>query len=218
ELQQAEELGREVEAWLAKPAQPLASARRAAAMNVDGKPDEWTAIPWTPFGRGPAQAKWQWDDRNLYILLAVTDPALERSPVLMRTPHCYTGDHVDLFLTLLPASADRPYGPADTHVSVDLSGNVELHHQNPRIRGDEPSYKSRRSRLSAASVASTPNGYLMELALSHEDTWLNATPGALIACSIVVTDHGERQMLLRPSRVLGYQAVQPTWPRIELSP
>jgi hypothetical protein len=42
--------------------------------------------------------------------------------------------------------------------------------------------------------------------------------GALIACSLMVTDRGDCSMLLRPAANPGTLAVQPTWPCIELSP
>jgi hypothetical protein len=136
----------------------------------------------------------------------------------MQTPHLYTGDHADIFVTPVPAGAERPYGPADTHFSVDLSGNVELHFQNPRHRGEEPEWRSRRSAVSRAAVVRTEKGYVIEMALSHDDTWVNPREGAIVACSMVVTDHGDRQMMLRQARLQGYLSVQPAWPCIELAP
>jgi hypothetical protein len=201
------------------PPSPVARAARArSAVQVNGNAAEWAAVPVVAFGRGPASAKWQWDDKNLYVLLAVTDPQIERSAGMMYLPHLYTGDHVDIFLTPQPASAERPYGPADTHISVDLNGRVEFHHSNPRIRGNQPEWRTTPAKLSRAAVTPTPTGYNMEIALAHEETLLQPVAGALIACSLMVTDRGDCPMLLRPAANPGTLAVQPTWPCIELSP
>jgi hypothetical protein len=178
----------------------------------------WAAIPAVPFGRGPATAKWRWDDKHLYILLTVTDPQVERAPGTMYLPHLYTGDHVDIFLTPQPAAAERPYGPADTHISVDLNGRVEFHHNNPRIRGSQPEWRTTPAKLSRATVTPTANGYVMEIALTHDETKVVPAAGAVIACSLLVTDRGARSLMLSPSANPGTLAVQPTWPCIELAP
>jgi hypothetical protein len=199
--------------------QPIARASRALSpIRIDGRPDEWAAIPTVSFGRGPASAKWQWDDKHLYVLLTVTDPQLERSAETMYLPHLYTGDHVDIFLTSQPAAVERPYGPSDTHLSVDLNGRVEFHHNNPRIRGSQPGWRTTPAKLSRAAVTPTATGYVIEIALAHEETLVQPAARAVIACSFVVTDRGDRQMVLRPAPLPGTLAVQPTWPCIELAP
>ena len=134
----------------------------------------------------------------------------------MRTPHCLMGDHVDVFVTAAPISAERPYGPGDVHLSIDLSGHVRIHHQNPRVRGDKSVDGTQEAKSSKAMVVETGDGYLMEIALAHDETWVNPVAGAVVACSVVVTDHGAKQMMLKPSPLRGYLAVQPSWPAIEL--
>jgi hypothetical protein len=199
------------------PARPIARVPRAKGeIQIDGNPSDWTAIPAVAFERGPASAKWQWDEGNLYLLLTVTDPVVERSAGTMYLPHLFTGDHVDVFLTPDPAVAERPYGEADMHISVDLSGRVFLHHNNPRIRGDRPEWLTTPAKRSRAAVSLTADGYVMELALAHEETLVKPTPGAIIACALRVTDRGAPQMVLRAGGLPGNLAVQPTWPCLQL--
>jgi hypothetical protein len=93
---------------------------------------------------------------------------------------------------------------------------VEIHPQNPRLRDElRPDWR-RPARASRAAVAPIEGGYRMEIAVNHDESWIDPTAGARIACSVVVTDHGERQMTLQPARVTGAIEVQPTWPIVEL--
>jgi hypothetical protein len=224
ELQAAEAVAQGIEQGIAGkqilPARaPSAVAVRAnREIKVDGRDDEWRQVRATPLRPERATVRWQWDDRNLYVFLEVRDPILERSPGQVHMPNCFVLDHVDLFVSALPAAAERPYDAADTHFSVDLSGRVEVHPQNPRLRDEHRPDWRRPARTSRAAVVPVEGGYRMEIALSHEETWIDPTPGARIACSVVVTDHGERQMMLQPPGVAGAMEVQPAWPIVELGP
>jgi hypothetical protein len=191
--------------------------RTRGEYKIGGRDDQWRDVPATPLRPKRATIRWQWDDRNLYVLLEVRDPMLERSPGRIHMPHRFVRDHVDLFVSALPASAERPYDAADTHFSVDLAGQVVVHPQNPRLRDESRPDWHHPARQSRAAVLPIEGGYRMEIALSHEESWIEAVPGARIACSVEVTDHGERQMALQPTQVAGTMAVQPTWPIVELA-
>lgn len=216
ELQQAAAAARPASA---APRDVLARIARAAGeMRIDGRDDEWREIAPIRFVEGPATIRWQWDDRALYGLLNVVDPQIERDSGPPATPHAHPGDHVDLFITPLPAAAERGYGPADLHVSIDLAGRVELHHQNPRVRGGAPEHRFTSARAARAALARGDGGYLLEFAIPHDDTWIEPLAGARIAASVFVVDRGARPMRQGAGELVGYGAVQADWPVLELSP
>lgn len=194
------------------------AARAEGAIQIDGRDDEWRNATPIHFAEGPATIRWQWDERALYGLLSVVDPLIERDSGPPATPHAHPGDHVDLFFTPLPAAAERGYGPADLHLSIDLAGRVALHHQNPRVRGGAPEHRFTPARSARAAVARSAEGYVLEFAIPHDDTWIEPIAGARIAASVFVVDRGARPMRLSAGELVGYRAVQPDWPVLELSP
>src|SRR5947207_15504178 len=99
------------------------------------------------FAQGSARVRFQWEESNLYILMTVIDPQVERVAISQWPGPCPVEDHVDIFLTGMPAVAQRPYGPADTHFTIDLTGQLFVHHENPRLRGAAPANRSEERRV-----------------------------------------------------------------------
>ncbi len=193
------------------------AAHARQAVTIDGRADDWAGVPEARFERGPANVRWQWDDKDLYMLFTVRDPDVERGPASGMMP-CPVQDHVDVFLTALPVAKERYDGPADVRVSVDLTGRVLVSCHNPRFRGSANVFDMHEAQGARAAVSTTADGYMLELALPHGMTWVPAMAGARIACSAVVVDHGVEQMELRHTRPLGYVSAQPGWPTVELAP
>lgn len=188
------------------------TARRAKGeIVIDGDPREWKETPRIEFADGPATAGFQWDAKYLYLLLEAKDGRLEAPSG--HDPACSGGDYVHVFVSGLPCPKDRPYGPADLGYVFPFGSRSPNSARNLRLRREQ--LHSQKGWLSRAGWRHTADGYVAEIALSHEETWLVPQEGAVVTGLPVVTDRGVGRWFLKPARWSRYD-FGADWPRLRL--
>lgn len=185
-------------------------------ITIEANPKEWQHLPSVPFANGPVTAKFQWDHKNIYLLLEIEDADLEPVSLFPEwRDKSRAQDMVHVFFSAFPPQQTRRYGPADLCLlfSLDVRLQVEWK-RNPRFPGLCHGY-GHTTKHSKGYWRRTDGGYLVEMQLAHEETWVEAREGAIVTLLPVVTDKGVGRWFLKPSRWTNYDFVA-DWPCVKL--
>ena len=181
------------------------SLRATFPPSLDNDAATWADVAWMPMGTG--RFKSMWNKEFLYFLVEVKDAEVRNDS---RPPRLWDGDCVEIYLDVLGQGGNRKHGPLDYQFIVAPAGRVQVQNKAPLTR-------------TRAAGKRTPDGYLIQAAIAHDDTCLAPTPGYALAFNLrqldfSVNKEGRRvssdQMLMRTgqhpaSNVSG-------WPKLAL--
>jgi hypothetical protein len=185
----------------------MVSMRAPQRVRVDGDASEWENAEAYPIADGRAHVRMQWHAQDLYFLFEVRDEVY-RPPA--EGEGIWTGDCVELYLNTSLISGPRDYGTTDYQYIFAPNGLGYIHSNNPRFNGKPMPPFSR------AAGRQTDSGWVVEIGISGFETWFAPQPGARIAWTCLVSDHGSASYPLIPefhSDAMTF--VRPGWKQIE---
>ena len=169
----------------------MVAKRARGPIKVEGTAEEWRDVPrYEVRGSGEAGGEFafQWDDRNLYVLVVARDATL-RKVEEQGGDYNWIWNFDGIELVLNPANtAPRTVGGALYDAKYRATQSALLVSITGRKYANSPGTVS--AAVVQSAVQEIAGGYVMELAIPLREVMLPPVAGANVGCEVRLVDNG----------------------------